>query len=164
MKEQNVSDKSILRSHLITLISAEQAHINLEGALAGLKKENRNKPPAKNVHTIWDEIEHIRISQEDILKYIVDPKWVSPEWPAKYWPGKTNHVSDDVWQASVDQIFSDQEELIDIIKDESIDLTSIIPHTKSHTYLREILLAADHNTYHLGQVVIIRKLLGDWKD
>ena len=152
----------ILRNHLISLISAEQAHINLEGALKGLKKENRIKQPSKNVHSIWEEVEHIRISQEDILYYIVNPNWVSPEWPEKYWPIKSTLVSDDIWQVSIDKIFSTQEELIQIIKDESIDLTGIIPHTKSHTYLREILLAADHNAYHLGQIVIIRKLLGDW--
>jgi DinB superfamily len=163
LKHKNESNDSVFRSHLITLITAEQAHINLEGALDGLKIENRNRQPSKNVHSVWEEVEHIRISQEDILNYVVDPKWVSPNWPHEYWPEKSSQVPDNIWMASIDKIFSDQEKFIQIIKDESIDLTEIIPHTKSHTYLREILLNADHNSYHLGQIIIVRKLLGDWK-
>ncbi len=163
MKQKQESADSVLRNHLITLITAEQAHLNLEGALAGLKKENRNKQPAKNVHSVWEEVEHIRISQEDILRYMVDPKWVSPNWPQEYWPDKSSQVPDDIWQTSIDKIFSDLEEFVQVIKNESIDLTSIIPHTQSHTYLREIILNADHNSYHIGQIVVVRKLLGDWK-
>ena len=163
MKPKQESADSVLRNHLITLITAEQAHLNLEGALAGLKKENRNKQPSKNVHSVWEEVEHIRISQEDILKYMTDPSWDSPNWPQQYWPEKLNPIPDDKWNASIDKIFSDQDKFIETIKDESIDLTSIIPHTQSHTYLREIILNADHNSYHIGQIVIIRKMLGDWK-
>ncbi len=163
MKNENESTDSVLRNHLITLITAEQAHINLEGAIAGLKKDNRGKRPGKDVHSVWEEVEHIRIAQEDILKYVIDPKWVSPKWPEGYWPENLNNITDSVWKNSIDKIFSNQKELVKIIKDESIDLTQVIPHTKSHTYLREIFLIADHNAYHIGQIVTVRKLLDDWK-
>ena len=163
MKQKQETADSVLRNHLVTLTTAEQAHLNLEGALAGLKKENRNKKPSKNVHSVWEEVEHIRISQEDILNYTVNPKWVSPNWPQEYWPEKSSLITDEVWMASIDKIFSDQNAFVQIIKDESIDLTSIIPHTQSHTYLREIILNTDHNSYHIGQIIIVRKMLGDWK-
>ncbi len=162
MKQNDQPKKNIIREHLITLISGEQTNVNLEGALAGLKKENRTKRPAKNVHSVWEEVEHIKISQEDILNYIIDPKWKSPEWPDKYWPENPSHLSDEKWKTSIDKIIYDQNELIKIVKDESIDLTQIIPHTNSHTYMREILLATAHANYHVGQIIIIRKFLDDW--
>jgi uncharacterized damage-inducible protein DinB len=107
-------------------------------------------------------MEHIRIAQEDILHYMTDAEWQSPEWPAGYWPANVAEVTDEMWNESVRRFSADLEALTDLAADESRDLTAEIPHGKGHTYLRELLLAADHNAYHFGQIVQTRRLLGDW--
>lgn len=152
-----------LTSQLINLMSVEQAHISFENALKGLRPENRAKKPKPGLHSVWDELEHIRITQEDILQYALDPEWKSPSWPDNYWPADTNKVSDKDWEKSVNVCISDKDKLIKIIKDKGQKITEIIPHTKSHSYLREILIAAQHNSYHIAQIVLIRKMLGDWE-
>ncbi len=156
-------DDKVLSEQLINLLSKEQAHISLENSLKGLKPENRARKPKPGLHSVWDELEHIRISQEDILQYTINPDWVSPSWPDNHWSGETNKVSDEEWKKSVDACISDRDKLVKIIKDKGDKITSIIPHTKSHTYLREVLIAAQHNSYHIAQIVLIRKMLGDWK-
>lgn len=156
-------DNKVLAEQLINLLSKEQAHISLENALKGLKPENRAKKPRADLHSVWDELEHIRITQEDILQYTINPKWVSPSWPDNHWPADTNKVSEAEWKQTVEACISDRDKLIKIIKEKGEEITEIIPHTKSHSYLREILIAAQHNSYHIAQIVFIRKLLGNWK-
>jgi len=157
-------DDNILREHLVALLKGGQAFVTFKVALDNVKPEARNKKPADNIHSIWEELEHMRIAQEDILKYIVDPDWISPSWPEGYWPmEKSGTVDDKEWDKSITDFLNGREELLKIIRDEKINLTSVIPHTKKHTYLREILLVADHNAYHLGQILTERKLLNDWK-
>jgi uncharacterized damage-inducible protein DinB len=153
---------SSFRENLVELLSGGHAHVSLEDALSGLKTENRHASPAKNTHTIWEELEHMRLAQEDILRYTLDPKWQSPEFPAGYWPGQTARLTAGQWEATVSGLNSDLEEFIALVRDTRIDLTQRIPHGEWRTYLRQILLTADHNAYHLGQVVQTRKLLGDW--
>lgn len=157
-------DDNILREHLVALLKGGQAYVTFEAALDNVKPDARNKQPAEDIHSIWEELEHMRIAQEDILKYIVDPNWISPGWPEGYWPKKkAGVVEDEKWDKSISAFLNNREELIRITRNGKIDLTSIIPHTKKHTYLREILLVADHNAYHLGQILTARKLLNDWK-
>ena len=153
----------ILVDEILNLLSKEQAHISLENALQGLKAENRAKKPKDGLHSVWDELEHIRIAQEDILKYMIDPDWKSPAWPDEYWPPDTDTVSDSEWNKSLNQFISDRDQMLDIIKKKGEEITSVIPHTKSHTYLREALIAAQHNSYHIAQIAYIRKMLDDWK-
>jgi hypothetical protein len=156
-------DNNVLAEQLINLLNKEQAHVSLENSLKGLKSENRAKKPNVNLHSVWDELEHIRISQEDILNYMLDPEWKSPKWPDEYWPSATNKVTDAEWKKSVDACINDRNELIKIIKEKGNELSKVIPHTESHTYLRELLIAAQHNSYHIAQIVLIRKMLDDWK-
>ena len=106
----------------------------------------------------------MRLAQEDILRYTLDPDWVSPTFPEGYWPVDSNPVTQSDWDNSVANFLRDLGDVIKIVEDESIDLTAQIPHTEGHTYLREILLVADHNAYHLGQIAQIRKELGDWPE
>ncbi len=152
-----------LTRQLINLMSVEQAHISFENALKDLKPENRTKKPKPGMHSIWDELEHLRITQEDILQYTLDPEWKSPSWPDNYWPADTNKVSDKDWEKSVKACITDRDKLLKIIKDKGQKVTEIIPHTESHSYLREILIAAQHNSYHIAQIVLIRKMIGDWE-
>jgi hypothetical protein len=103
----------------------------------------------------------MRITQEDILRYTLDPNWKSPKWPQEYWPD-SGKLNEKIWNASVTKFFSDLDGLIKLTKDPKIELTSEIPHGEGRTYLREILLVIDHNSYHCGQIIIVRKLLNDW--
>ena len=151
-----------LRENLTDALTREQAHISLESALKNLKPENRNLRPSSGNHSVWQLLEHIRICQEDIVQYILNPDWKSPDWPEGYWPKKIDKVQDKEWNKSILKFNDDLKKLIAIVEDESIDLTSIIPHTKNHTYLREILIVIDHNSYHTAQIVQTRKEIGNW--
>ena len=122
----------------------------------------RTKRPGPGRHSIWELLEHLRIAQEDILRYTLDPSWRSPEWPTGYWPGDKGPVSDRRWSASVSAFLADLEEACALVRDRSRDLTARIPHGEGRTYLRQALLIADHNAYHLGQIVETRKALGNW--
>ena len=156
-------DDSVLRSQLAGLLRGGEAHVKAETALANVASHVRNVPPAAGVHSVWEELEHLRIAQEDILRYTIDASWESPKWPDGYWPAATEKVTDEMWQESIAAFFADLEELIILAQDTKVDLTAKIPHGEGQTYLREILLVADHNAYHLGQIVQARKLLGDWQ-
>ena len=157
-------EESILREQLAELLDGGEAHIKAEAALNGISAEFRNLRPAADVHSIWEDLEHLRIAQEDILRYTLDPEWKSPEWTDGYWPAAGSEVTDEMWQASVDGFFADLREVIELAKNPKVDLTAKIPHGEWRTYLRELLLVADHNAYHLGQIVQTRKLLGDWRE
>lgn len=156
-------DDKVLTSELLNLLGKEQAHVSLEHSLEGLKPENRAKKPQKGLHSVWDELEHIRITQEDILQYMINPDWKSPSWPDGHWPADTNKVSDEEWNKSVKQCISDRDELVKIVKEKGANITDSIPHAKVHTYLREMLIAAQHNSYHIAQIALIRKMLGNWR-
>jgi hypothetical protein len=153
---------AILRNSLVDLLNGENAHVSPRRALDEVKAANRHKRPSPDVHSIWEELEHMRIAQEDILRYTLDADWTSPDWPGGYWPRERASVTDQMWDASVSNFFSDLEEVINLVRNPAIDLTAQIPHGEGHTYLREVFLVADHNAYHLGQIVQVRKLLGDW--
>lgn len=154
---------SVLRQHLADLLRGGQAHATAKQALNGLKPELRNVRPENGEHSIWEEFEHIRLAQEDILRYTVDASWVSPPFPDGYWPEETETLTEEMWAASVAAFFADLEEVIKLAQNPDVDLTAEIPHgVEGHTYLREILLVADHNAYHFGQIVQTRKFLGDW--
>lgn len=155
---------SALRENLIELLRGGHAHVTAEAALEGLKPENRHRRPSTGLHTVWEELEHIRIAQEDILRYTLDRSWKSPKFPSGYWPAKKKRITEKEWSATVTGFNSDLEELIRLVQDKQLDLTAQIPHGEGRTYLREVLLAADHNAYHLGQIVVIRRVLGDWSD
>jgi uncharacterized damage-inducible protein DinB len=156
-------DETTLRKNLIELLQGGHAHVSTEKALEGIKAELRNARPADGLHSVWEELEHMRIAQEDILHYTLDAGWKSPDWPEGYWPAKTETVTDRMWSDSLSEFFADLQELIDVVQDSGLDLTAKIPHGEGRTYLRQILLVADHNAYHLGQIVQTRKALGDWK-
>ena len=157
-------DESVLRLQLVELLRGGEAHIKPESALANVGSQFRCVRPAKNVHSVWEELEHLRIAQEDILRFTIDSSWKSPKWPDGYWPSATENVSGETWDASVAGFFADLEEVITLTRDQKLDLTARIPHGEGQTYLREVLLVADHNAYHLGQIVQARRLLGDWHD
>jgi len=154
-------DDSVLREQLVELLKGGQAHLTINQALAGLDPKLRNAN-VNGSSSVWAELEHMRIAQEDILRYTLDPKWKSPDFPDGFWP--TAELTDQIWQATVEGFKSDLSEIIDLVRNTSVSLTAEIPHGEGRTYLREIFLVADHNAYHLGQIVTIRKALGAWRN
>ena len=150
-----------LKDHLVNSLNGGQAFVPVIKVLDGIDKENRNKKTNGNLHTIWEELEHIKIAQHDILQYMVNPDWKSPKWPEGYWPSSVT-CNEDQWNESHKIFINDLNSLIELIKNPEIDLLSVIPHTKSHTYLREILIVIEHNAYHIGKILDIRKSLGNW--
>lgn len=154
---------AILRQNLVELLRGGHAHLTPAQALAGLDPALRHVCPPNSAHSVWEELEHMRLAQEDILRYTLDPTWVSPPFPEGYWPSTTEQVTEAAWSNSVAAFFADLEEVTQLTQNPDVDLTAAIPHGENgHTYLREILLVADHNVYHLGQIVQIRQALGAW--
>jgi uncharacterized damage-inducible protein DinB len=154
-------DDQVLRHALLEVLTGGHAHVTVEKALAGLDPGLRGKRPKPKVHSVWEELEHMRIAQEDILRYTLDPAWKSPAWPEGYWPTRTEPTNA-AWSSAVKRFHADLDELSKLVRDPKRDLTAKIPHGEDRTYLRQILLVADHNAYHLGQIVQARKLLGAW--
>ncbi|HMG35143.1 MAG TPA: DinB family protein [Blastocatellia bacterium] len=155
-------NEKTFRKNLVELLRGGHAFVTPAKALEAVSAKKRHVQPGPGLHSVWEELEHIRIAQEDIIRYAMDPSWVSPEFPKGYWPEETNKVTDAMWDASVKEFFNGLDEMIAIAQNEEIDLTAEFPHGEGRTYLRQLLLAADHNSYHLGQIVQTRKLLGDW--
>jgi uncharacterized damage-inducible protein DinB len=154
-------DDKALRKNLIELLKGGQAHITLEEVLKDLKPEICKVHPQEGVHSVYEEIEHMRIAQEDILRYTLDPTWESPEWPDGYWPSDNDKITQVILKKAVSRFFRDLNELMRLVKNPKFDLTAQIPHGEGHTYLREVLLVADHNAYHLGKIVQKLKQLGE---
>jgi hypothetical protein len=150
------NDKS-LRKHLLELLEGKSAHIDLKSALKDFPIGEINTKAAGSPHTAWQLLEHIRIAQWDILEFSRNAKHKSPDWPDGYWPKRDGTAKE--WKKSVNQILSDLQEMRDLIADKKIDLFDKIPHGDGQTILREALLIADHNSYHLGQLVLLKKML-----
>ena len=148
-----------LRQHLINLLTKAEAHLDLESELQNFPRELRGKKPQGAPHTPWQLLEHIRIAQWDILEFSRDAKHKSPKWPEGYWPKTEAPANDKAWDKSVKQVLADLDEMADLVRDPKRDLFAKIPHGDGQTLLREALLVADHNAYHLGQIVMLRRIL-----
>lgn len=159
----NPTDDHSLRQHLADLLSSEHAHVNLHKALAGLPAKSRGVRPKGAEHSTWELLEHMRIAQWDILEFSRNGRHVSPKFPEGYWPADVA-PSEAAWKKSIGEFDRDLDEMKKLVGDEKRDLFAKIPHGDGQTILREALLLADHNAYHIGQVVLLRRLLGAWKD
>ncbi|HEX9283074.1 MAG TPA: DinB family protein [Gemmatimonadales bacterium] len=153
-----------LRDHLVELLDGGHAHVTFKDAIADWPPELRGTKPPGQPFTPWRVLEHIRISQWDIVEFTKSAKHVSPEWPAGYWPQSDAPPDAAAWDKSVAQVKRDLREMARIVSDPKTDLFARIPHGTGQTVLREALVLADHNSYHLGQLVLLRRLLGAWKD
>jgi hypothetical protein len=148
-----------VRQHISDLLTKAEAHIDLRQALKSFPRELRGRKPEGSPHTPWQLLEHIRIAQWDILEFSRSAKHKSPKWPEEYWPRTEVPPSDKAWDKSVKQVLADLEAMRKLIADPKRDLTAKIPHGDGQTLLREALLVADHNAYHLGQLVMVRRIL-----
>lgn len=152
-----------LREHLVYLLEGEGAHAGFEAAVKDLPPRVRGLEANGVPHSPWELLEHIRLAQWDILEFSRNANHVSPEWPSGYWPPSPEPPDDEAWDKSVAAFRSDLAAMSALAADESVDLYAKIPWGTGQTILREILLVADHNAYHLGQLVLVRKLLGSWE-
>lgn len=151
-----------LREHLAAVLTGGDAHADFDAAVKDLSAEARGKRPEGAEHSPWEVLEHMRIAQWDILEFTRNPKHVSPEFPAGYWPGTAAPPNAKAWEKSVAEFRGDLKAMVELVKKESTDLLAPIPHADGKTVMREALLLADHNAYHLGQLVLLRKMLGTW--
>lgn len=152
-----------LREHLAAVLTWGDAHADFDSAVKDLPAEARGKRPKGAEHSPWQVLEHIRIAQWDILEFTRNPKHVSPEFPAGYWPRTAAPPDAKAWDKSAAALRADLKAMAELVKNESTDLLEPISHADGKTVMREALLLADHNAYHLGQLVMLRKLLGAWK-
>jgi hypothetical protein len=152
----------ILRKQLIKLLEGGDAHATFDHAVADLPAALQGKKPKGAEHSPWQLLEHLRIAQWDILEFAINPKHKSPKWPEGYWP-KPSPPDEKAWNKGVQAFRSDMKRFTKLLAEDSTDLFAKIPHGDGQTILRQALLAADHNAYHLGQLVFIRRLLGAWK-
>ena len=153
-----------LREHVLYLLREGGAHLDFDKAIAGLPDKLRGARPDGVPHTPWRLLEHMRIAQWDILEFCRNPKHVSPKFPDGYWPKGDAPPQSAAWDASVKSFRADLKAMQDLVADPATDLFAKIPHGDGQTILREALLVADHNAYHLGQLVVVRRLLGAWTD
>jgi hypothetical protein len=163
-KQAAANDKNLaLREHLVYLLKGGGAHIHFMDALEGFPASKRGTFAQGIVHTAWQLLEHARLAQWDILEFSRNPKHVSPEFPGGYWPKTPIPPSDEAWEKSVAKFQDDLEGMIRLVENPKTDLFARIPHGQRQTILREALLLADHNSYHLGQLVDLRRALGVWQ-
>ena len=148
-----------LRTHLVNLLTKGEAHIDAASELKDFPVKLRGRKAEGSPHTPWQLLEHMRLGQLDILRFSVDAKHVSPKWPEGYWPETDAPPDARAWDKSVRQFLSDLEAICKLVRDPKRDLLARIPHGTGQTLLREALLVADHNAYHLGQIVLTRRIL-----
>jgi DinB family protein len=158
-----MTNETEVREHLRKVLNWQEAHVGFDAAVAGIPPSSRGEKPAQLPYTPWQLVEHLRITQHDILDFCRNPKYEEIKWPDDYWPSSAAPPSDAAWDKSLEQFRKDREAMQQLAADPTIDLTVRIPHGNGQTYLREILLVADHTAYHIGELVVVRRLLGIWK-
>lgn len=150
-----------IREHLLTLLSGAGAHIGYEAAFEQFPPELRGKKPTGAPHTAWELLEHLRFAQRDILDFSRDLNYQEAKWPDAYWPKQDTPPDRHAWDETVSAFLADLEEFKKMVTDPRQDLFSPFPLATGKPLLRNVLLVADHNSYHLGQMVYLRKMLED---
>ena len=150
-----MSETRLLREQLVRFLDWEESHVGFDNAVAGVPADKRGARPAGFEHSAWQLLEHLRIAQWDILEFSRDPKHVSPKWPEGYWPPQDQLGTGELWQGTAEKFRNDLKQMENLVADPSTDLLARIPHGTGQTILREALLVADHNSYHLGALVVM---------
>ncbi len=163
MTMKDTQDKA-LRQHLVYLLKGGGAHVKFDEIVSGIPAKLRGRKPAGMPHSPWMLLEHMRIAQWDILEFSRNPKHVSPDFPAGYWPRTEAPSSGGAWNKSIRNFRKDLKAMQALVAAPGTDLFARIPWGDGQTILREALLIADHNAYHLGQLVGVRRLLGAWPE
>jgi len=152
-----------IREQLVRVLSSGEAHVDFDAAVRGIPAKLLGVRPKKLPYSLWQLLEHMRLAQRDILDFCRDPKYRAPKWPDDYWPKKPAPPSARAWGRSVAAYRADRLAIARLAANPKLKLTARIPHGDGQTYLREILLVADHTAFHLGEIVAVRRLLGAWE-
>jgi len=151
-----------LRRELLELLDGHGAHMRFEEAVDRFPDDSVNRRGPNVDYTPWHILEHLRLTQVDILEYVRDPDYVSPPWPAGYWPDRDATATPAQFAETIEAFLGDRATLRAMVADESVDLLAPIPWTPGHTLLREVRIVADHNAYHVGEFAILRQVMGTW--
>jgi uncharacterized damage-inducible protein DinB len=155
-------DEKALRAQLVKLLDFKEAHVDFDRAVKGIPPRLRGSRPEGAEHSLWQLVEHLRIAQADILEFCLTAKYKEKKWPDDYWPKAAAPRNAAAWTKAIADYRRDRKALQRLAANPRIELLAAIPHGTGQTYLREILLIADHNGYHLGQIVALRRRLGIW--
>jgi hypothetical protein len=158
-----MTDDQVLRKQLVRLLDWHDAHVDFNAAVDGIPPALYGAIPPGLARSPWQIVEHLRIAQHDILDFCVNPSYREMAWPADYWPPDAAPPSRTAWNESLTAYRHDVDALKRLVLDQP-DLSARIPHGSGQTYLREVLLVADHTAYHVGQLVLVRRLLGIWAE
>jgi len=157
-----MAESDALRQHLLDLLRGHNAHADFDTVMADFPSRLRGVKPSGAPHSGWQLLEHMRVAQWDIVEFSCNAKHKSPPWPEGYWPKTEAPPNAASWNNSLRSFRADLKAMAKLVADKKTDLFARIPHGSGQTILREGLLIADHNSYHLGQIVILRRLLGIW--
>lgn len=150
------------RTIIASALDWEQAHAKLDSALEGLAPELRGRRPDNFPHSTWELVDHIRRTQYDLLDFSRNPNYEEIKWPDEYWPKSPAPKDDAEWSGAIEQIHRDTKAFAEFTNTFGGDFTAKIPHGTGQTYLRTVLVAVDHTSYHVGQIVAVRRLIGSW--
>lgn len=151
-----------LRSELIKALRWEDAHVSFKTATAGLTLEKLGDTTHRLPYSIWQLAEHIRIAQQDIVEFSLGKNYKDLQWPDDYWPASASPDAIEHWEQTLQAVHSDRQRMVDLVRD-SPDLFAPLPHGSGQHLFREAMLIIDHEAYHTGQIILIRKIIGDWK-
>jgi hypothetical protein len=157
-----MADELNIREHLVQLLTESHAHMTFEEAVKDFPPEQMNTVIPNGVYTAWHLLEHLRLSQWDILDFIRNPNYQEGNWPEDYWPPRDRKASREDWDRTIAGFQADRHSLVEIAHDQATDLSAPIPHGSGQTIFRELLLVADHNAYHIGEFAIMRQVMGTW--
>jgi hypothetical protein len=157
-----VNKDEIIRDLLVKLLTQSHAHMDLNEAVADFPMKRINEIFPNGEYSAWGLLEHIRRTQNDILEFIVNPKYLEKEWPKDYWPIPGHKATVSEWNETINNWQKDMEKLVKLVKNPNTDLYIKIPGGNGQNIFREILLVADHNAYHIGEFAIIRQVMGTW--
>ncbi len=152
----------LVRQQLLALLRGGHAHMDYDSMIADFPMDRINEAPPNVPYSPWHLLEHLRITQWDILEFIQDPDHDSPEWPRGYWPSPGATADEEQWNATVNEFKNDLQDLIALVEASETELYADLPHAEGYTILREILLVADHNAYHIGEFAILRQVMDTW--
>jgi hypothetical protein len=151
-----------LRDHLVDLLRGGNAHMGFDAAVADFPEALINRRPANVEYTFWHLIEHLRLTQADLLNYVTNADYQAPAWPADYWPAQDAQATQTAWDESIAAFRQDLDAFVAIVAAETTDLFAGVPSHAAHTILREALILADHNAYHIGELAILRQVERGW--
>lgn len=157
-----MSADKIVREQLLALLRGGNAHLSFDQAVADFPMDQINTEPPNVPYTPWHLLEHLRLAQWDILEFIRNPDHISPSWPEGYWPTRDERADEIRWQKTIGYFQTDLKALQDLVADQQTDLYAELPHAPGYNILREILVVADHNAYHIGEFAILRQVMSTW--